>query len=212
MIAEVKSGLDYELLDIPGTSGLRIAVIPAMNNSETDSDTGQRLETEWSTFIVSSGATSFLGLGAQAIIGTASLLTSHLEVYGWYSETDRETGTNVSNQLFTSSRIRHSELFLVLNMGIQLAVLENRMASGVPISSVILLRLIKIGLQVPIPIQMNIFENCYVTSVQQVLDYLVVGFRISRKSVMCCSFNQSGIPVGIGACDINFISNSSLGT
>lgn len=181
----IQPSLDYDLLDIPGLEDFKIAVIPAMNRSETDEDTGVRF-CEWT-------------------LTMDKIFAPHMfiELYGWYAESERETGTDVGNQLFTSSSIKHSELIVVIPCGKHLADLDNKLAHGSLISYVVISHLIKLNGKT-IPIQVNTFEKCFITGVQQYLDYLIVRMRIHKKTVICTAFDQKGVLSGVGMYEVNF--------
>ncbi|MDR1208351.1 MAG: hypothetical protein LBJ89_03290 [Holosporales bacterium] len=181
---------EYELLDIPGLDNLKIAITPKMRRNESD-DSGVRTR-EWTL-----------------TMDTVFLPTTFIELFGWYAESERETGTDVGNQLFTSSSIKHSELVVVIPCGKHLADLENMLASGELISNVIITRFIRIGIFIELPIQINTFRGCYITMVQQYLDYLIVRLRISKKTVVCTAFDQDGFPSGVGLFNVSFISGAT---
>ncbi|MDR2464576.1 MAG: hypothetical protein LBD36_03150 [Holosporales bacterium] len=180
--------VDYDLLEVPGLDNLQIAVIPAMHRSEENEDTGVRT-CEWA-------------------IQMDFLFIPYIELYGWYAESERENGTDVANGLFTSSSLKHSELVVVLPGGKHLANLENKLASGQFISEVIITRWIKfdLGFITKIPIQINTFKGCFLTAVQQYMDYIIVRMRINKKEVICTAFDQDGFPSGVGMLDMSFVS------
>ncbi|MDR1907367.1 MAG: hypothetical protein LBQ43_00710 [Holosporales bacterium] len=179
---------DYDLLEVPGLDNLKIAVLPAMHRSERDDDAGVRTR-EWT-------------LSMDKIF--LPLMT--IELFGWYAESERETGTDVGNQLFTSSSLRHSELVVVIPCGMHLTDLENKLASGAIISNVIISRFIRDGGIAETPIQTNTFRQCHITMVQQYLDYIIVQMRISKKQVTCTAYDQDGFITGMGMYDVSFIS------
>jgi hypothetical protein len=181
---------EYELLDIPGLDNLKIAITPKMRREEGD-DSGVRTR-EWTL-----------------TMDSLFLPTTFIELFGWYAESERETGTDVGNQLFTSSSIKHSELVVVIPCGKHLANLENMLASGELMSNVVITRFIRIGLFVELPIQINTFKDCYVTMVQQYLDYLIVHLRISKKTVVCTAFDQQGYPSGVGMFNVSFVAGGA---
>jgi hypothetical protein len=131
-----------------------------------------------------------------------------IRLYGWYAESERETGTEVGNRLFTSACIKHSELVIVILNGAHLAKLENFLHGGELIHEVTITRLIKLhGLPIPVPIQTNTFGDCFISGVQQYLDYIIVKIRIETKSVACKSFNQKGILNGVDSYEVDFRRN-----
>ncbi|MDR0631062.1 MAG: hypothetical protein LBF66_00625 [Holosporales bacterium] len=181
---------EYELLDIPGLDNLKIAITPKMRRESGD-DTGVRTR-EWTL--------------TMDMIFIPALF---IELFGWYAESERETGTDVGNQLFTSSSIKHSELVVVIPCGRHLATLENKLAGGEKISKVVITRFIRMGLFIELPIQITIFRGCYITMVQQYLDYLIVRLRISKKTVICTAFDQEGFPSGVGMFNVSFIAGET---
>lgn len=184
-MAIVRPELDYDLMEVPGLDGLQIAVIPAMHRSEEEDDVGVR----WCDWTLK--------------MDTLFLPRPYIELYGWYAESERETGTDVSNQLFTANRLLHSPLVLVISNGKHLTDLENKMAKGKLIDSVEIKHFVKIN-GITLPVQVNTFNNCFITGVQQYLDYIIISLRVQRKSVLCTSFNQRGQPCGVGAFSINY--------
>lgn len=184
-LAAVHPELDYDLLEVPGFGGLQIAVIPAMHRSEKEDDVGVRF-CEWTVTI-------------DAIFSPKLFV----ELYGWYAESERETGTDVGNQLFTASRLQHSPLVIVVPCGKFLADFENKMAGGKLIKAVVITHLVRLNGKI-LSTQINTFENCYVTSVQQYLDYIIVSFRILKKKVICTAFGQDGVPCGTGMFALNY--------
>lgn len=184
-MAVVRPELDYDLLEIPGLDHLQIAVIPAMHRSEKEDDVGVR----WCDWTVT--------------MDTVFLPRPFIELYGWYAESERETGTDAGNQLFTAARLLHSPLVLVISNGKHLADLENKMAKGKLIQTVVITHLIKIN-GMTLPTQVNTFESCFLTGVQQYMDYIIVSLRIRKKHVLCTSFSQQGRPRGVGAFAIDY--------
>ncbi|MDR1597473.1 MAG: hypothetical protein LBR89_00850 [Holosporales bacterium] len=180
---------EYDLLEVPGSDNLTIAVISAMHHGEQGEDTGARL-CEW---------TIIMDLMFPPLMS--------IQLYGWYAESERETGPDVGNQLFTSSSLKHSELVVVIPCGMHLATLECRLAAGKEVSKVIIMRNIKTGGPLPIdlPIQTIIFGHCYITKVQQYLDYIIVSLKIGTKMVICTAFDQEGMPSGVGVYDVSFV-------
>lgn len=186
-MAFVHPELGYDLLEVPGFDGLQIAVIPAMHRSETPDDVGVR-RCDWTV-----------------AIDTLFLPEPSVELYGWYAESERETGTDVGNQVFTSARLSHSPLVLVIPNGKHLADLENAMAKGKLIETIVVTHLVNID-GVSLPTQINTFGSCFVTGVQQYLDYIIASFRICEKQIQCTAFNQHGKPCGVGAFSISYAS------
>lgn len=177
---------EYEMLEIPGLDhNIQIAVLPSMRYNDMESDGNVRYH-EW---IVAIGAMFLPELG--------------IPLYGWYAESERYTGTDVSNQLFTAGKLRHSELIIIIPNGQHLASLDNYLANGESISHVIITRLITLNGR-RLPIQVNEFGNCYVIHVQQIHDKLLVRMRINSKTVVCTSYSQKGRILGVSMYDINF--------
>lgn len=191
MPSEVADHVDYELLSVPGLNDLQIAVIPSFLRSQQRDDVGTRYLT-W-TF------------SADSIF----LPKAFVELYGWYAESSRETGTDVANQLFTDCTLRHSELVVVIPNGKHLATFENFLFAGEPLKTVVLTHLIKIGLPrgVPVPTQVISFKDSFVTGVQQCLDCLILRFRVQKKMVECTTFNQEGRPSGVGFYEVDLSKN-----
>lgn len=187
-INETAEELDYDLITIPGEDDLQIAVIPAFYRSQKFEDTGVRF-VSWT-------------LTADSIFAPKPFE----ELYGWYAESSRETAVEVSNQLFAGGSLRHSELIVIIPNGKHLATFENKLASGDPVDNLVITHLSKLGLPfgIPVPIQVNTFQNCYVTGVQQYMDNLILRFRIQKKSVLCTTFSQKGSPTGVGFFSIDF--------
>lgn len=179
---------DYDLIPVPGEENLHIAVVPAFYRSQHQDDVGVRYAS-WTL----TADTLFLPKPFE-------------ELFGWYAESGRETGTDIGNQLFTGGSLRHSELIVVIPNGKHLATFENKLSNGSPIKTVVITHLSRLGLPqgLPVPIQINTFHNCHVTGVQQYLDALIVRFRIQKKFVECTTFSQEGHPAGVGYYSIDF--------
>lgn len=177
---------DYELLPVPGESSLQIAVVPASYRRPQDSGSHY---VDW-TFTAD----------------TIFLPKLFVDLYGWYSESARDTGMDVAHHLYTSAAIKHTELIVVIPNGQHLATFENKLVKGSIISNIVITRLIKTGapLGVPLPIQVNTYKDSFVTGVQQILDCVMVRFRILKKQVECTTFSQKGIPNGVGCFEVNF--------
>jgi hypothetical protein len=209
-VGEIRYSSDYEILEVPGSSGLKIAVIPAMNHNETDEGTDVR-RSEW-TFSFVEFSSGLLAIAESAIMSFLNPGSS-MEIFGWHAETTRETGADVGHQLFTSASIRHSELTIVALVNQTFASFENKMATGTPIKTALIIRTTRMfGLPIDTPIQINTFNDCYITSVQQYLDYMIIKMRISSKSVKCIAFRQDGFPMGIGFFEVDFEQNKSTGS
>lgn len=177
---------DYELMSVPGEKDLQIAVVPSAYRKPQDNGSHY---VDW-TF-------------------TADLIffpKLFVDLYGWYSESARDTGMDVAHHLYTSGAIKHTELIVVIPNGQHLTTFENKLVRGQLISKVVITRLIKVGmpLGLPVPIQVNTYEDCFVTGVQQILDCIMVRFRIRKKQVACTPYSRKGVPSGVGCFEVNF--------
>lgn len=182
---------EYELLDIPGYDSLQIAVLPRLRRIDTE-DQSTHHYYDW-----------------MVVVGTLLLPALSVPLYGWYAESSRRTGTDISNSLQTAGRIEHSELYLVVPLGPYLASFNNALQTGQKISEIVITRFSKIN-NIPLPVQVITFGDCHLTTVQQIEERILVGFRITVKAVVCTAFSQEGgvgpvpIPIGVGAFKVNF--------
>jgi hypothetical protein len=180
---------DYDILEVPGLDNLKIAVIPSMLRHEDGGEDCVR-SYEWT------------------VCFGKKLSEKPIRLYGWYAESERETGVEVGTKLFTDSCIKHSELVVVILNGVHLAKLENFLHRGELIENVIITRLIKLNEFTPTPVQINTFQDCYISAVQQYLDYIIVRVRIEKKIVVCRLFDQKGTLIGADTYEVDFRKNT----
>lgn len=177
---------DYELLSVQGIDDLKIAVIPAKKRNYNGEGTGVRF-CEWTISV-----------------DTFFLPKLSTELFGWYCESEKDTGGQTGNALFTSGTIKHSELIIVISNGLHLVNFENNLDHGKVVKLIIITKFVLIN-DKKLPMQINTFENSYVTSVQQHLDDLIVKFRIAKKQVSCIVYSQKGTVRGVSAASLNLV-------
>lgn len=113
------------------------------------------------------------------------------ELYGWYAEQARLTQGHTANQLISTSAVQHSNILVVLPVGIYIPSLENKMNSGANIASILIVRLMNVG-DMKEKQQMVLFNDCKIESMQQQLDQTIISFRPTARTNIIFKYSQAG--------------------
>jgi hypothetical protein len=181
----------YTITEIAGKTNLRIATTDVQNTPE---DGGVK-SPEWMIKM------------DDLLQSEVEGYTDHCELYGWHGESSRYTSGDVSNQLFTSATLKHSELVIIIPNGGYAAKLETKMNMGIPLETVQLIRLGNIK-STKVKIQTIDFTNCWIHSFQQQLDRLVLFFNISSKVNTLYAYDVHGNNKGQMVSKVDYSKNT----
>ncbi len=153
---------NYSIVDIAGRSQVKVAVV--------DHDMPERgvKSPEWMIRL------------DDIVYSYVKGYESYCELFGWHSESNRFTNPDISNELFTSATLYHSDVILIIPNGGYSTVLQNRMNSGQIIEEMEIVRLGNVG-KIKVKLQEIIHKICRLQSVQQQLDQLVLSFQVTSK-------------------------------
>lgn len=149
------------------------------------------------------------------MIKIGDLLTSEVEdfndyceLFGWYGESSRLTTGDISNQLFTSATLKHSDLIVILPNGGYGAQLESKMNLGIPLPIVQIVRLGNIK-STKVKLQVVDFTLCRIQSFQQQLDRLIVSLSISSKTNTVYVYDINGTNKGQMVSRVDYAKNTA---
>ena len=135
---------------------------------------------------------------------------THTELFGWYSESGRFTLGDVSNQLFTSATLSHSDVVVIIPNGGYAADLQTSMNAGRLIERASLVHLGNVG-QTKVKLQEIIHEQCRIQNFQQQLDRLVLHLQVTTKTDTHFVYDRSGQIKGQMVTSVNYAQNSLYG-
>lgn len=189
--------LDYEYIEVPGSSRIRIPLVKRNQDLEEDA-TGTRVP-DW-MFCIEGGA----GLTKSVIKG----YEKYSEVFGWYCESSRHVKGDTTNNLYTSATLWHSDIFLVVQNSNHIAFVKNSIASGHISPEIILIRLTRINNVVQI-VQTLTFNTCHWLAIHAHLDWSILRFTACKRTNSVNGFDQDGNPTGQSTFIVNYATNST---
>ncbi|MDR1207812.1 MAG: hypothetical protein LBJ89_00505 [Holosporales bacterium] len=185
----------YEFIECPGASGIRIPCVKRTDGLEEDT-TGVRVP-DWMVYIEESDVQSTLD-GYE---------DEHTELFGWYCESSRHVTGNSSNSLYTSGTLWHSDVFLVTQNAAHNHNINKWIAAGDITPSVKIIRLTRVN-DVIEPIQEILFEVIHWTGIHAYLDWSITRFTACRRTNKVWGFGQDGTAAGQAACETNYVDNT----
>jgi hypothetical protein len=182
---------NYTITDIPGNSKLRIAT----TDVTTPDDRGVK-SPEWMIKI------------GDLLVSDVDGFNDYCELFGWYGESSRLTTGDISNQLFTSATLKHSDLVLLLPNGGHGAQLESKMNIGLPLEAVQIVRLGNIK-ATKVKLQVIDYTNCRIQSFQQQLDRVILSLSVSTKTNTVFVYDNSGTNKGQMVSKVDYSKNTA---
>ncbi len=184
---------NYTIIDLPGKSKFRIATTDTHNPEDP---AGGVKSPEW-------------------MIKMDNLLASdvdsyehYAELFGWFAESSRFTTGDISNSLFTSATLKHSDLIVLIPNGGYSALLETRMNTGVPITMLKIVRLGNIK-STKVKLQKIVYEVCRIQSFQQQLDRLILQMSVSVKTNTLYVYDNDGLNQGQVVSSVDYSRNTA---
>lgn len=117
------------------------------------------------------------------------------ELFGWHAEQARITTGSTANQLFTTATVQHSNVSIIIPMGIFVPTLETKMTTGANLASIKISRIANITDQ-KVPLQEIEYTNCKIDAIQQQLDRVVISFRPETRTNTVYKYKQDGSKEG----------------
>lgn len=183
----------YEYLDFPGSSGIRIPLCKKTTGEEEDR-TGLHLP-DWMVTIDGAGTNS-----------TLAGYETYTELMGWYCESSRHVKGDSVNNLHTAGTLWHSDVYLVLENGFHNAYITRSVADGTITPNISIVRLSHIQSAVQ-KIQELTFSTCHWVGVHNHLDWLFVRFTACKRKNTVTAFKQDGQKRGDNTCITNYETN-----
>lgn len=183
----------YEYLDFPGTSGIRIPICKKTFGEEEDR-TGVHIP-DWMVSIDGAGTKSAL-----------KDYTQYTELMGWYCESSRHVKGDSVNPLYTGGTLWHSDVFLILENGFHNAYITRSVADGTITPKIVLVRLSHINSTVQV-VQQLTFSTCHWVGVHNHMDWLLVRFTACKRENKVTAFTQNGTQKGSNACIVDYETN-----
>lgn len=185
----------YEFIECPGASGIRIPCVKRSDGLEEDT-TGVRVP-DWMIYIPGSDVKSTL----------AGFEKGYTELFGWYCESSRHVSGNSSNSLYTSSTLWHSDVFFTTQNGPHNHNINTWIAAGTITEFVIIIRLARVNGKIQ-RIQQISFKVVHWTGTHAYLDWNIARFTACQRTNTVQGFHQDGTPAGNAACTTNYADNT----
>lgn len=131
----------------------------------------------------------------------------YCELYGWYAESGRFTSGDISNQLFTSATLRHSDIIVIIPSGGYAAQLQTQMNMGRMIHKMTIVHLGNVE-QAKVKLQEIVHNQCRIQNYQQQLDRLVMHIQVTTKTDTHFVYDRSGQIKGQMVTSVNYSQNS----
>lgn len=141
------------------------------------------------------------------VFSSISDFEDHCELYGWYAEAGRFTSGDVSNQLFTSATLRHTDVIVIIPSGGYAAQLQTQMNMGRMISQMTIVHLGNVE-QTKVKLQEIVHDQCRIQNYQQQLDRLVMHIQVTAKTDTHFVYDRKGQIKGQMVTSVNYSQNS----
>jgi hypothetical protein len=115
----------------------------------------------------------------------------HCELHGWYAENSCETSGGSVGFWSPATILKHSEVVIIIPVFGFLPKLENAMNKKVALSEV---EIIRVG--ETIATQTILFEKCFISSIQQELERVIIKMNITKKTNTVLGFDANGMSTG----------------
>lgn len=115
----------------------------------------------------------------------------HCELHGWYAENSCETAGGSVGFWNPATVLKHSELVIIIPVFGFLPKLENSMNKKNALSEVEIIRVGEV-----IATQKILFEKCYISSIQQELERVIIKMNITKKTNTVLGFDANGNSAG----------------
>jgi hypothetical protein len=184
---------NYTIIDLPGKSKFRIATTDTNIPQE---DGGGVKSPEW-----------MVKMDDMLKCDVADF-DDHAELFGWFAESSRFTTGDISNTLFTSATLKHSDLIVMIPNAGYSAALETRMNTGTPIDSLTIVRLGNIK-ALKVKLQTIVYTNCRIQSYQQQLDRLILQLSVTSKENTIFVYNNAGENQGQVVSKVDYSKNTA---
>lgn len=192
--------LQYKMVKVPNSrSGLEIATV---ETPEYDEATYTRTP-EWMIRMDKI-------LNSQITVDDGESSRNYCELFGWHAETGRTTVGARSSQRFTSAAVRHSNVSIIVPAGSFFPILETYQNLGKVIKQVRILRLAHM-LETKKRMQQVTFGLCYIQSIKQQLDRLIIDLEVAERENKIFLYNEDGTAKGQTVSQFDYISNTHKG-
>ncbi len=184
---------NYTIIELPGRSKFRIAT------TDTDipqDNTGGVKSPEWMVQM------------DDILASDVDDYNDYAELFGWYAESSRFTTGDISNSLFTSATLKHSDLVVLLPNGGFSAILETRMNTGTPVDQLTIVRLGNIK-AMKVELQTIVYSNCRIQSFQQQLDRLILQMSVTSKVNTIFVYDNDGQSQGQVVSSVDYSRNTA---
>lgn len=189
--------LQYKMVKVPGSrSNLEIATV---ETPEYDEATYTRAP-EWMIKM------DELLNSAVEVEDTDGKGNFYCELFGWHAETARTTTGARTSQLYTTAAIRHSNVSVIIPTGMFYPNLEQKQNKGEPIEKMKIVRLAHVR-DVKKRLQEVTFETCYIQSIKQQLDRLILDIAVSTRENKIFLYDEKGNAKGQTVTGFDFITN-----
>jgi len=184
---------NYTIIELPGKSKFRLATTDTNNPLENP---GGVKSPEWMIQM------------DDVLASDVDSYNDYAELFGWHAESSRFTTGDISNSLFTSATLKHSDLIVMIPNAGYSAVLETRMNTGTPVELLTIVRLGNIK-ALKVKLQTIVYNICRIQSFQQQLDRLILQMGVTSKVNTIFVYDQDGQNQGQVVSSVDYSKNTA---
>lgn len=170
---------NYTIVELPGKTRLKIATTDVARVGKEGEELTEVKSPEWMIKM------------DDLLESDVEDFNDYAELFGWHAESSRFTTGDISNSLFTSATLRHSDLTVLIPNGGFSAKLESKMNLGDPIQELTIVRLGNIR-ATKVKLQTVVYTICRIQSFQQQLDRLFLQMTVTTKENTIFVFDIDG--------------------
>jgi len=178
--------LNYSIIELPGRSQIKVAVVD--NNQANEQGVKSP---EWMLKM------------DDKLFSYVKDFEDYCELFGWYAECNRFTSADMSNELFTSATLKHSDVIFIIPNGGYSTDLQRIMNTGSIIDTISLVRLGNVG-EMKVKLQEIIFEVSRIQSFQQQLDRVNLTVQVTSKTDTHYIYDVTGQIKGQMVTSVNY--------
>jgi hypothetical protein len=186
---------NYKIVELPGPGKSKFS-IATTDVDDLDNGTDGVKSPEWMIKI------------DELTTSNVDGFNGYTELFGWHGESSRFTTGDISNSLFTSATLKHSDLVVLMSNGGYATTLETNMNTGIPINSLTIVRLGNIK-ATKVIIQQIDYTNCFIQTFQQQLDRIILRLTITTKTNTIFVYDNTGQNQGQMVSTVDYSKNST---
>lgn len=184
-----------DLITLPGRRRFRIPTVSNMDDS--DSGAVVSYSPDWIVgFYTDKSNTITKG-------NLGGTWKDYIELLGWVSETGRYVSGSLNGALMSSGSLKHSELVLMLPIGIHGPQIEGQLYNGKLFDHIVILRMAWIEEKLKVLQELR-FDQVRIIEFQMNIQYIVVFAQIAKRKNKITKFGQDGKEKGHNVSEMDY--------